>query len=73
MRINSVLRSINAEVNRQARESDKRYRQHLKEVERNESAQIVQCQEDYFQEITSLHHECISHLDWDDIRREPEP
>ena len=73
MRINSVLRSINAEVNRQARESDKRYRQHLKEVERNESAQIVQCQEDCFQEITSLHHECISHLDWDDIRREPEP
>lgn len=68
-----TLRSVNAEMNRQSRESEKRHRQHLKEVEREEAAEIVQNQEDFLQEIVSLHHECRVDFDWEVIENELEP
>ncbi len=68
-----TLRSINAEMNRQSRAADKRHREHLKQAERDEASATVQNQADYLEEIVSLHNECRTDMDWDDIANEPEP
>ena len=68
-----TFRSINSELKRQSREADKRYRQQLKEIEREEAFEVVQDQESYLQEIISLHHECRARLDWRAIESQSEP
>ena len=68
-----ILRSVNSELKRQSREADKRHRQHLKEIEREEAFEVVQDQEKFLQEIISLHHECRARLDWRAIESQSEP
>lgn len=68
-----VLRSINAEINRQSRESDKRNRQHLKKVECDSAFETVRNQEQYLKEIVSFHRGCKINLDWEEIENELEP
>ncbi len=68
-----TLRAVNSEINRQARESDKRQRQQLKEAEREEAYDVVQSQEEFLEEIVSLHHDCRADMDWAAIEKEPEP
>lgn len=68
-----AVRSINAELNRQAREAQKRERQYAKEAEREQAAEIVEDQQHYFSGLVSLHHQCNANLDWDQIRNELSP
>lgn len=68
-----TLRAVNSEMNRQARESDKRQRQQLKEAEREQAYEVVQSQEEFLEEIISLHHDCRADMDWALIEGEPEP
>ena len=67
-----TLRSVNAELNRQSREADKRKRENLKEVERKEARAVINNQKCYLQQIVSLHQECRAKFNWDDIASEPE-
>ena len=68
-----TLRSVNAELNRQARASEKRHRQNLKEQQREDAYNIVQDQDDYFHRITSLHQKCRASLNWDKIEASKPP
>lgn len=68
-----ILRSVNSELKRQARDADRRHRQHLKEIECEEAFEVVQDQERFLQEMISLHHECRAHLDWRAIESQSEP
>lgn len=68
-----AVRSINAEMKRQAREDEKRHRQHLKEAGRQEASSIVYEQEGFLDEIVSLHQNCRADFDWESIQHEEEP
>lgn len=68
-----TLRAVNSEMNRQAREADKRHRRQLKEAEHEEPYDVVQNQENFLEEIVSLHNDCRADMNWTDIEKEPEP
>ena len=68
-----TLRSVNTELKRQSREADKRHRQRLKEMEREDAHDTVAEHESYLEEIVSLHHECRASLDWKSIETKPQP
>ncbi|WP_444995350.1 hypothetical protein [Aliikangiella sp. IMCC44359] len=68
-----TLRSVSAELKRQSREADKRHRQRMKELEREEARDTVTEFENYLKDIISLHNECRASLDWSSIENESEP
>lgn len=68
-----ALRSVNAELNRQARAADKRNKQRQKELEREDARKAVNEQVNYLNQIVSLHKECRASLNWKNIESSPEP
>lgn len=68
-----TLRSVNAELKRQSREADKRYRQHIKELEREDARNTVANFEQYLEHIVSLHKTCGNAIDWASIELESKP
>lgn len=68
-----TLRTVNAELKRQSREAEKRNRQRMKELEREDAQNTVIKFEQYLEDITSLHETCPVNIDWLSIELEPKP
>lgn len=68
-----ALRSLEADLRRQAREDEKRQRQYLKAVEKEDARQTVDEQNQHLDKLRSLHKYCRADMNWNLIESEPEP
>lgn len=68
-----TLRSVNAELNRQAKRDAKRQREIQKYNELQAASSAVSHQENFLENIVSLHHHCNAKLDWHEKLSEQAP
>lgn len=68
-----TIRSIRAEVKRQEKAAERRKRELKKMHEKQAAFETVAEQRRFFQEITTLHHHCNGHLDWQRISKQKPP
>lgn len=59
-----VARSVNAEINRAAREAERQRRVRQKEIETMEAAEAVRAHDTYITALTTIHHEQREPIDW---------
>lgn len=68
-----TVRSINANVNRQAKLAEKQQKYQQKQEARTAAYNAVTQQENLLEMLVSLHESCNANMNWDDISKEASP
>lgn len=68
-----TLRSVNAAVRAAERESQRRHKQHIKELEIAEAEDAVGDWKDYIHDLISIHANAADDIDWTAITNKPQP
>jgi len=69
----SAVRSIERNQQRQLRESARRFKEQQKINDFNNASNAVQEYEDYVSLIQSIHKDCSTYIDWEQIKNDPKP
>ena len=68
-----VLREIEREQKRSAREAARRHKLQMKQHDIENAAEALKTYNEYIDMLQSVHKNCTHNVDWNRIRKDPEP
>jgi hypothetical protein len=69
----SLARAAERDRNRQAKESARLYKEHLKQNEIENATETIRRYEEYIKVLMSVHKNCANKIDWQQIIEDDEP